>query len=59
MKSKSEVLQEVKQFSKEIGVPNATISDATGEKTSKVLRKYWSDLGTNLQYLEEGTPWEN
>ena len=31
MKSKSEVLQAVKQFDKEIGSPDAIILDATGE----------------------------
>ena len=39
MKSKSEVLQAVKQFAKEIGAPNTIISDAAGEQTSKALRK--------------------
>ena len=59
MKIKSEVLQLVNQFSKEIGASNAIISDATGEKTSKALRKYCSDIGMTLQYLGEGTPWSN
>ena len=30
-----------------------------GEKTSRAPRKYCSNTGINLQYLEEGTPWEN
>ena len=51
MKIKSEVLQAVKQFSKEIRAPNAIVLDAAGEKTSKELRKYCSDIGTTLQYL--------
>ena len=56
MKSKSEVLQALKQFSKEIRAPDAIVSDAEGEQTSKALRKYCSDICTTLQYLEEGTP---
>ena len=59
MKSKSEVLQAVKQFVQEIGAPDAIISDTSGEQISKVLRKYCSDIGTTLRYLEERTPWAN
>ena len=59
MKSKSEVLQAVKQFAKEIGVPDALISDAAGEQRSNALRKFCSEIGTTLRVLEEGTPWAN
>jgi hypothetical protein len=59
MKSKSEVLQAVKQFPKEIGAPDAIISDAAGEQSSQKLRKFCSEMGTTLRYLEEGTPWAN
>ena len=59
MKSKSEVLQAVNRFSKEIGPPDAIISDAAGEQTSKSLSKYCSDISTTLRYLEEGNPWAN
>ena len=59
MKSKSEVLQAVKQYAKEIGAPDAIISDAAGEQSSQNLRKCCSEIGTTLRYLEEGTPWSN
>ena len=59
MKSKSEVLQAVKQFAKEIGAPEAIICDMAGEQTSHKLRKFCSDIGTTLRVLEEGTPWAN
>jgi hypothetical protein len=59
MKSKTEVLQAVKQFAKEIGAPDAIISDAAGEQSSHNLRKFCSEIGTMLRYLEEGTPWSN
>ena len=59
MKHKLEVIQAVKQFSKEIRAPDAIILDAAGEQTSKALRNCCSDIGTALQYLEEGTSWEN
>ena len=59
MKFKSEVLQAVKQFAKEIGAPEAIICDMAGEQTSHKLRKFCSDIGTTLRVLEEGTPWAN
>ena len=59
MKSKSEVLLAVKQFAKEIGAPDALISDAAKEQTSHNLRKFCGDIGTTLRVLEEGTPWSN
>ena len=59
MKSKSEVLQAVKQFAKEVGAPDAIICDMSGEQTSKSLRKFCHEIGTTLKVLEEGTPWAN
>ena len=59
MKLKSEVSQAVKQFAKEIGVPDAIISDAAGEQLSQSLQKFCSKMGTTLCHLEEGTPWAN
>ena len=59
MKSKAEVLQAVKQFAKEIGAPDAIICDMAGEQTSKDLRKFCTEIGTTLRFLEEGTPWAN
>jgi hypothetical protein len=59
MKSKSEVLQAVKEFAKEIGAPEAIICDAAREQKSKSLRKFLGEIGTTLRVLEEGTPWAN
>jgi hypothetical protein len=59
MTSKSEVLQAVKQFAKEIGAPEAIIFDAAAEQKSKDLRKFLGELGTTLRVLKEGTPWAN
>ena len=39
--------------------PDAFILHAAGEQIFKALRKYCYDIGTNLKYLEEGTPWAN
>jgi hypothetical protein len=59
MKSKSEVLQAVKEFAKEIGAPDAIICDAASEQKSKPLKKFLGEIGTTLRVLEEGTPWAN
>ncbi|MEM7463144.1 MAG: hypothetical protein AAF362_10750 [Pseudomonadota bacterium] len=59
MKRKSEALQAVKQFAKEIGAPDSFVCDMSGEQTSQELRKFLSDIGTTLRALEEGTPWCN
>ena len=56
MRKRSEVLQAVKQFAKEIGAPDAIICDAAKEHTSHDLRKFCNDMGTTLRVLEEGTP---
>ena len=59
MRNKSEVLQAVKLFAKEVGAPDAIISDMSGEQTSKDLRKFCAEIGTTLKFFEEGTPWSN
>eukprot|EP00957_Ditylum_brightwellii_P151566 11542537-Ditylum_brightwellii.AAC.1 len=59
MKREAEVLKEVKQFAKEIGIPDATISDASKAQTSADLCKFCNEIGTTLHALEEGTPWAN
>ena len=59
IKKRSEVLQAVKQFAKEIGAPSAIICDHSAEQTSKEMKKFCGELGTSLKVLEEGTPWAN
>ena len=59
MQRKSEVLQAIKQFVKEIGVPTLIIADMSSEQMSHNVRKFCNDIGTTLWALEEGTPWSN
>ena len=59
MKTKKHALDAVKQFAKEIGVPNLIICDMSGKQTSKDLHKFCNDIGTTLCVQEEGTPWSN
>ena len=58
-KQKSEVLQVVKQFSKEIGAPDAIICDMSGKQMSPELKQFCNMIMTTLQALEEGMPWAN
>ena len=59
MRTKSKVLQAIKQFAKEIGVPTSIIVDMDGEQISQEVRKFCNNIGTTLRALEEGTPWSN
>ena len=59
MRKKSKVLQAIKQFAKEIGVPTSIIADVAGEQMSQEVRKFRNDIGTSQRALEEGTPWSN
>ena len=56
MKQKSEVLQTVKQFSKEIGALNTIVCDVSGEQMSPALQQFCNMIGTTLQALEEWLP---
>ena len=59
MRTKSEVLQAVKPFAKEIGAPDAIICDMSREQTLRSPRTFCGEIGTTLRVLEEGTPWVN
>ena len=59
MTKKIEVIIDLKMSSKEIGAPNAIISDAAREKISKEVRDFSFKIGTYIRFLEEGTPRDN
>ena len=59
MKSRTEVLQAVKQFTKKIGSPGEIVCDGASEQKSHNLNKFLGGVGTTLQLIEEGTPWSN
>ena len=58
-KTTADILQAIKQFAKEIGAPDAIISDAASEQKYHDIRKFCSEMGTMLRILEENTPWAN
>ena len=59
MRSKAQVLQAVKQFTKEIGAPDAIVCDHSGEQSKSEVKTYCINIGTSLCFIEEGTPWAN
>ena len=59
MKAKTEIIDAVKAFAKEIGVPTALILDPAGEQRSKELEKVTKEMGCPLKYLERATQWGN
>eukprot|EP00957_Ditylum_brightwellii_P164099 12494550-Ditylum_brightwellii.AAC.1 len=59
MKTKSDVMQAIKEFAKVVGAPDVVICNAAREQKSENLKKFLEELGTTLRVLEEGTPWAN
>eukprot|EP00957_Ditylum_brightwellii_P038367 2900558-Ditylum_brightwellii.AAC.1 len=60
MKNESEVIQAVKQFTKEIGAPEAIICDgAWSQLKGKDVLQFMAQVGMTLHVFEEGTPWAN
>ena len=59
MKRKSEVLAAIKLFAKEVGGPDAIVSDMAKEQVSQDVRNFCNTIGTTVRALEEGTPWSN
>ena len=59
LKRKSEVLLAIKQFAQEVGAPNSSVADMSGEQMSSKEKKFCNDIGTTLRALEEGKPLSN
>ena len=48
MKRKSEVMQAVKQFAKEVGAPDAIVCNMASEQTSAEVKQFCNTIGTTL-----------
>ena len=59
MEHKSEVLSAIKQFAKEVGTPDAIMSDMAKEQISQDECNICNTIGTTLRALEEGANWSN
>ena len=55
MKAKTELIDAVKDFAKEIGVPTALILDPSGEQRSKELNTVTKEICCPLKYFEWAT----
>ena len=53
MKSETEILNAVKMFCKEVGVPKAVIVDPSPNQKSDKVRQFFHKVGTTLRVLEE------
>ena len=59
MNVKIEIIDEVKAFVKEIGIPTALILDPEGTQRSKELNKVTKEMCCPLKHLEKATQWGN
>ena len=59
MKTKSDFLDSLHLFCKEVGVPVSLVVDPSGEQTSRLVRRFCNQVGTTLRILEESTQWAN
>ena len=59
MTLKTEIVNAVKAFAKQIGVPTYLILDTEGTETSKELNKVTKDMYCPLKFLERRTQWAN
>ena len=59
MKLKTEIINVVKAFPKQIGVLTSLILDSKGTQISKELNKVMKDMCCPLKFLERMTQWAN
>ena len=59
MERKSQFIDSLQMFYKEVGAPNTLVVDPAGEQTSNNVRKLCNQVGTTLRILEESTQWAN
>eukprot|EP00984_Skeletonema_dohrnii_P000995 scaffold318_cov96-Skeletonema_dohrnii-CCMP3373.AAC.6 len=59
MTSLTEIPIAVKNFTKEVGIPDTLVADAHPNQKDKKVRSYCLEIGTKLRILEESTQWAN
>ena len=59
MKNKTQIIDAVKQFAKEIGVPLSLILDPEGTHRGDKLEKAANEMDLALKFLERKTQWAN
>lgn len=59
MTTRSQFLDSLKLFCKEIGVPLSLVLDPSGEQSKPEVRRFCHKVGTTLRVLQESTQWAN
>ena len=59
MKKESEYPLALKQFAKEVGVPNALVCDGSKTQNQRDVKIFLTQIGTTLKTLEAETQWAN
>lgn len=59
MTALTEIPTAVKNFTKEVGIPNVLVADAHPNQKDKKVKAYCLEIGTKLRILEESTQWAN
>lgn len=59
MEKEADVLLALKLFAKDVGAPEALVTDGARAETSAEIKKFCINIGTTLKILEQGTPWAN
>ena len=59
MRTQSEYMSALKQFSKDVGVPNVLICDSHPSQKARDVKQFLTTVGTTLKILEAETQWAN
>ena len=59
MQSLTEIPTALKNFTKEIGIPDTLVADPHPNHKDKKVKSYCLEVGTKLRILEESTQWAN
>ena len=59
MEKEADVLLALKLFAKDVGIPEALVTDGARAETSAEIKKFCINIGTTLKILEQGIPWAN
>jgi hypothetical protein len=55
----SNLMNALKGFCKEVGIPHTLVCDPHATQTARDVRRYLYEVGTTLRVLERGTQWAN
>ena len=59
MKKQSDYFLTLKQFAKDVGVPDVLVCDPHPAQTKREVQEFCTQIGTTLKVLEAETQWAN